>query len=216
MTQADDTPRAKPRFAYRDPIAWVVFLVVLVGLFAADLWIKYESFKRVADYPVRIVMTEQEMIDSLAPQISGEQLIVFNRPEYIAQPIEGIVAVPHLLNLKLTMNTGAVFGLGKGARWLFVGVSLLAVVVVMFLFSRSLDRQRFLHVGLAMILAGALGNLYDRVVYAAVRDMFYMLPGTGLWPWIFNLADVVLLTGVGLVMLLTLLTKPLPAPPTAQ
>ncbi|MEM8783257.1 MAG: signal peptidase II, partial [Planctomycetota bacterium] len=77
------------------------------------------------------------------------------------------------------------------------------------------------HASLALVLAGALGNLYDRVVYAAVRDMLHMLPGVQLpfgmrwpsrggvlgsnevWPWVFNLADVSLLAGVAGVMIET-------------
>ena len=69
--------------------------------------------------------------------------------------------------------------------------------------------------GLALILGGALGNLYDRVMFNAVRDMFWLLPGVKLpfglrwpggmddaYPWLFNLADVALLAGVGMMVVI--------------
>ena len=62
---------------------------------------------------------------------------------------------------------------------------------------------------LALILGGALGNLYDRMMFEAVRDLFRMLPTTPLWPWIFNLADAALMIGVGL-WLLSSWTSPQP------
>ena len=96
------------------------------------------------------------------------------------------------------------------------------------LFWRSPRGAWVLHAALALILAGALGNLYDRWCFAAVRDMLHMLPDvhlpfglhwpgpsvppghppvdgpTEIWPWIFNLADVALMVGVGLVLVTSL------------
>src|SRR2546421_495129 len=64
----------------------------------------------------------------------------------------------------------------------------------------------FLTVILGMLLAGVLGNMYDRVVFGYVRDMIHALPRwPKLFPWIFNVADVMLCTGVGLMVLYSLL-----------
>ena len=70
------------------------------------------------------------------------------------------------------------------------------------------------HIGLGLILAGGIGNLYDRVLFSVVRDFVHLLPGWTLpfnwrwggqtneiFPWVFNVADVMLLTGMGLLML---------------
>jgi signal peptidase II len=108
--------------------------------------------------------------------------------------------VPGLLDMRLTINTGAVFGRAQGGRWLFISVSVIALAVIGAVFARSPSRSWVLHVGLALVLAGALGNLYDRVRFAAVRDMLHMLPQTDLWPWIFNIADASLMVGVGLLL----------------
>ncbi|MEM7577640.1 MAG: signal peptidase II, partial [Planctomycetota bacterium] len=116
---------------------------------------------------------------------------------------------------------GAVFGLGAGKRWVFISVSIVAVFVLSWLFWFSPRGAWIYHLSLALVLAGALGNLYDRVLYGAVRDMLHMLPGVELpfglrwpgqggmrgssevWPWVFNLADMSLLAGVAGVMIET-------------
>jgi len=187
----------------RSPAAVLRFLLILAALLTADLAFKTWAFDAVATYPVRIVTDRQEVIDSPPAQVIGEQVVLFKEPMTIQQSMDGIVVVPSVLHLKLTMNTGAVFGLGSGGRWLFIAVSVIAVGIIGYLFARSPAGAWAMHVSLVLILAGAMGNLYDRVRFGAVRDMLYMLPDTGLWPWIFNLADVFLLTGSALVLLLS-------------
>jgi len=49
------------------------------------------------------------------------------------------------------------------------------------------------------VLGGALGNLYDRILYGKVRDFIFLtlnISGKDIWPWIFNIADVALVVGV--------------------
>ncbi len=73
--------------------------------------------------------------------------------------------IPGLLEFNLSLNSGALFGMGSGLVWLFIGASLIALVFVLYLFSCSHPKQRVIHVALGLILAGALGNLYDRVAH---------------------------------------------------
>jgi len=173
----------------------------------------------------------------------------------------GIVLIPHVMSLRRSLNAGALFGLGKGLTPVFIAASILALAFVVFLFVHSNRRRRSLHVGLALVLAGALGNLYDRAfvradivrytidgrtyteavkviesndrglvvgtwpdgdhrrfiprryapevsVRGVVRDFIKMEPRftvagrtIEIWPWVFNLADVWLVIGVGLLML---------------
>ncbi|MEL7087118.1 MAG: signal peptidase II [Planctomycetota bacterium] len=110
--------------------------------------------------------------------------------------------------------------MGQGNRVFFIVVSLIATGVIGVMFWRSPAKAWGMQLALGLILAGALGNLYDRVVYRAVRDMLHLFPGVQLpfgltwpggsgggisevWPWIFNPADVALLAGVGLVLIAT-------------
>lgn len=176
--------------------------------------------------------------------------------------------VDGILSFHLSLNPGALFGLGAGFAPIFVGASVLALMFVLYLFANSSARQRSLHVALGLVLAGALGNLYDRatqeacVVHLAdargrtardigsvvsdragvltladyrtgeqnlrtwtqpnpdgpkdrfvisdygpepvVRDFIKFevaIGGRTLYPWIFNIADALLVVGVGVLLL---------------
>lgn len=183
--------------------AIALFILATVLVLAADQVIKYWAFASVAGQPVQL--------DASMP---AHAMI----PHH-----DAVDVLPGVLSLKLTLNTGAVFGLGKGGRWIFIAVSVLATGIILRIFWRSSAKARAMHLALALILAGALGNLYDRIMYAAVRDMFWMLPNmdlpfglnwpsgeTRIWPWIFNLADVALMVGVGMIIVLTWLHQPQP------
>ena len=107
--------------------------------------------------------------------------------------------IPGLLQFTYTENHGAVFGLGQGQQPLFLTVSVAAIAFLFFLFLTS-GRSRAYQLILGMLLAGVLGNMYDRVVYGYVRDMIHALPQWGVFPWIFNVADSLLCVGVGAML----------------
>jgi signal peptidase II len=166
-----------PRENFRSLGALACFvLTVVVGL-GLDLWTKAYAFERLAVYGRGAAVVESRVY-----------------------PL-----IPGWLEFTVTTNQGAVFGLGAGQRMLFVSVSVAAILFLIYLFANS-GQQRFYQVILGMLLAGVLGNLYDRVVYGYVRDMIHALPRwPRLFPWIFNVADVLLCTGVGLMVLYSLL-----------
>lgn len=186
-------------------------------------------------------------------------------------PRESRVIIPHLMTFQRSLNAGALFGLGKGWTPLFIAASFLALAFVFFLFIHSTRDRRSLHVALALVLAGALGNLHDRIFEIADVIEFYpggatggkvtqagtisdpppnvpplgpntvwlgewktgdhpkAIPGTfsprvrqqgvvrdfikmeprftlfdreiEIWPWVFNIADALLVAGVGLLLL---------------
>lgn len=125
---------------------------------------------------------------------------------------DGSVLIPNFLNLRFTRNYGAVFGLGQGGRPVFIVVSIGAVLFLSYLFALS-GRQRWYQVILGMLLAGVLGNMYDRVAFGYVRDMIWALPDwpnplrgffphwQTVFPWIFNVADTLLCVGVASLLL---------------
>ena len=170
------------------------------------------------------------------------------------------------VELRRSLNAGAVFGIGVGWVWVFIIASFAALGFVLYLFRNCSPRQKVLHFTLGLILAGALGNLYDRVYVVAdivevvsrsggtrriigkiievrsngslkigawpdgaapefvradrivgqprqqgvVRDFLKFVPrfpswvpwlsGRDAWPWIFNLADAMLVCGVILLL----------------
>jgi signal peptidase II len=124
--------------------------------------------------------------------------------------------IPGWLHFQYTENRGAVFGYGQGMRWLFICVSIVAVLFLTGLFALSQRRQWLYHLLLAMLMAGVLGNLYDRVAYGYVRDMIHALPRwPSLFPYIFNVADSLLCVGVMLMVVYSMFHKPAPADPHA-
>ena len=110
------------------------------------------------------------------------------------------------MELRTTLNGGAVFGIGKGMSLLFILVSLLAMAFVVYVFMSSDRRHWLMHVALGLILAGAAGNLYDRVFnQGMVRDFIFIMHD---WPWIFNVADAMLCIGVPLLILCWIMQSP--------
>lgn len=169
-----------------------------------------------------------------------------------------VEVIPYLLDFRTALNPGALFGIGAGQTPLFLIASVVALGLVGWMFSQTSRRDRLMHIALGGILAGALGNMYDRVFvklqptpYASasgrvymvntgpapnlpnqfllkefpadgdfpksrpqakrlvneiepevgfVRDFIYIskrwFHGNELWPWVFNVADMLLVGGV--------------------
>ncbi|MCP3902988.1 MAG: signal peptidase II [Planctomycetes bacterium] len=182
--------------ASRSRAAVARLLVTAALLLAADLVTKAVTFDRVAGAPVTLA---RDANGQLPPLPAHEPVIVASR----------------ILGLHLTVNEGAVFGLGRGGRWIFVLFSFVATAVIIHVFLRSPPRARVLHIALGAVLAGAMGNLYDRLRFGVVRDMLWLFPDVklpfglrwpdgadGLYPWIFNVADVCLVGGLLVLMAL--------------
>jgi len=113
------------------------------------------------------------------------------------------------------VNQGALFGMGGGrgisANTVFALISFLAATAIIIWSTRdSLVRDGWLSAALGLILAGTLGNFYDRVVFGGVRDFLHWYFFID-WP-VFNIADCCLVTGAGLLLAQALFVKPQPAP----
>ncbi|AMB78225.1 MULTISPECIES: signal peptidase II [Pseudomonas] len=118
------------------------------------------------------------------------------------QMYQRIVVIPDFFSWTLAYNSGAAFSFLADSsgwqRWLF---ALIAVVVsgVLLVWLKRLGRNdTWLAIGLALILGGALGNLYDRIAYGHVIDFILVHWEHRLFP-AFNVADSAIC--VGAVML---------------
>ncbi len=184
--------------AWRSAAAWLTLLGVFAIGLAIDLASKSWAFREVAGRPV-VLTYEQASLPSYRP------------PAH-----EPVHAIPgDLLDFSLVVNHGAVFGIGQNRRGVFVAFTIGAVAVAIWVFGWWTGRSSHMaHVGIGLVLAGGIGNLYDRLVYGAVRDFLHMLPrwklpfdwswpggNSEVFPWVFNLADVQLLAGMGLLLL---------------
>ena len=106
-------------------------------------------------------------------------------------PYDARSVVPDFFNLVNVPNTGAAFGSFKGNNTFFVVISLIALVVVTILLVRHRRSDPWRDVSLALLLAGILGNLTDRLLYGHVIDfLLFNLHIRFADPWpAFNVAD---------------------------
>ena len=96
-----------------------------------------------------------------------------------------------------SQNQGIVFGLLQNYGRFFIIPSLVIVTFILFSYLKTDNKQTLLQWGILLILAGALSNLIDRLIYGCVID--YLLLNK--FPYSFNLADSSILAGVGLIMI---------------
>jgi signal peptidase II len=121
-------------------------------------------------------------------------------------PGHGIVVIPRVFRLTHVLNTGAAFSMFEGSaspilvRNLLVGFSIIAVVVVLVLIWKMGRSVSPMSVALALILGGAIGNLYDRIRYLHVVDFLEVHIVHYHWPD-FNVADSAIVVGACLLLL---------------
>lgn len=107
-----------------------------------------------------------------------------------------------LVPLTLAFNRGAAFGLGVGedSRWFFVPVTIVALFLLVALFRQSEGSDYGRHVALSLVIAGAVGNLYDRVRWSRGVVDFIGPLDLGFWDFpIFNVADMAITCGAVLL-----------------
>lgn len=111
--------------------------------------------------------------------------------------MSGPVTLTPFLDIVLVWNRGISYGLfqqdGDLGRWLLAGFTLVAAVAIWVWAAGS--RRHITALALALILAGAIGNGIDRLVFGAVVDFVHFHVGTFSW-YVFNIADVWIVAGV--------------------
>ncbi len=183
--------------AWKSLAAWRRLVIIFVVVTSIDLATKAWAFHSVAGVPVVL-----------------DRETILHDAWYRLPAHTGVEVLPWgLLDFRLVLNHGAVFGIGQGSRMTFILFTIAATTAALLLFARGTRASmRLAHCAIALILAGGLGNLFDRMQYGAVRDFMYMLPGWNLplgwqwpgcetsevFPWIFNVADMSLLAGMAL------------------
>ena len=105
---------------------------------------------------------------------------------------EGVPFIPHILLLTYYQNTGAAFSIFEEHTWILTLISAAASVLLIVLLAKRTFNHPFAMVSLALVLAGAVGNLIDRLFLGYVTDMFQTLFMN--FP-IFNVADICIVCG---------------------
>jgi len=128
---------------------------------------------------------------------------------------ETIQVIPGFFRLTHVENRGAAFGLfaDSPSEWkitMLVLFSIVALAIVSVLLWRNSHAMRSTGIGLALILGGAVGNLWDRLVSGKVVDFLLFYVSQYQWP-AFNVADSAIVVGAGLLIVEILFAKS-PAP----
>ncbi|SEK39247.1 signal peptidase II Aspartic peptidase. MEROPS family A08 [Carnobacterium iners] len=117
---------------------------------------------------------------------------------------EVVEVFPSLLSWMYIQNTGAAWSILEGQMWFFYIVTAIVVVIVVYYLQKYGRQSRLLSLALSLVLAGAIGNVIDRIRLGYVVDMirleFIDFP-------IFNVADMALSVGVGLMILYVFLDE---------
>lgn len=131
--------------------------------------------------------------------VIADQVIKLMVEKYL--PLQEMVPVVPFLALYRTYNLGVAFSMLSGMEgWAIVTMRLLIVAFVIWLWRKTDGARTFAHLGFALIIAGAAGNIFDRFLYGHVVD--YILFHTQTWSFaVFNLADSFITIGAGCVIL---------------
>ncbi len=116
---------------------------------------------------------------------------------------KAVTVIENFFDWRLSYNTGSAFGLFgsvNGARIFLTIVGVVAIGAILWMVRQARDDQKRLVWALGCVAGGAIGNIIDRVLYGRVTDFVVWKYYEKEWPT-FNVADVALVVGVGLLFL---------------
>ncbi len=125
---------------------------------------------------------------------------------------DSISVIPGFFRIIHAENPGAAFGIfaDSPSQWkvgLLIAFSIVALLIVSLLLWKNSHRLTTTGIGLALILGGAVGNLWDRLVSRHVVDFLLFYIGPHQWP-AFNVADSAIVVGAGLLVFEIVFAKP--------
>lgn len=113
---------------------------------------------------------------------------------------ESIPLIDGFLYLTSHRNEGAAWGMLQGRMWLFYIITLFVLVVLVMFYKREAYKSKLLQVSIVLLLAGAIGNFIDRLLFQKVVDFLDTVIFGYDFP-IFNVADASLTIGVVLMLI---------------
>jgi signal peptidase II len=112
--------------------------------------------------------------------------------------------IPGLVNFYYAENTGAAFSILRNMRWFFIGVSIIASIIIVYVILTRKVKSVWGLIPLGMVLGGAIGNLIDRIFVGYVVDMFEF---SFVRFAIFNVADIFVTVGGVLFCIYYIITE---------
>lgn len=113
---------------------------------------------------------------------------------------ESIEIIENLLYITSHRNRGAAWGILQGQMWFFYIITIAVIIGLVYYIQKMAKESRLLGVSLALMLGGAIGNFIDRVVRQEVVDFVHTYIFSYSFP-VFNVADLALSIGVGLLVI---------------
>lgn len=142
--------------------------------------------------------------------VSGALALLDIASKYLAfgllavQPSRGPALIPGLLYLTCRKNTGFSWSLLSGLPpqlTAFINLVIIGIVVYYYLYGKDVRHNRLTLAAAALVLSGAAGNLYDRLLFGGVRDFIDVIIPLLRYDYpVFNLADIFVTVGVGLFL----------------
>ena len=168
--------------------------------FWQNLWAKVRSIaKRVWEYLKVAKMEWIVMISLLAFDLATKAIVAATVDSRYP-----VVLIPGFLQINYTTNVGAAYGsqflvdllTPMGARIFYSVFAVAASVAFVLILIRNKGKSKIFRIGIAMFVAGAMGNCIDRMFLGYVRDFVHF----SFQPYIFNIADAELIFGVVLIV----------------
>lgn len=137
-------------------------------------------------------------------------VVIFDQlvKRWAATDLQAVGSIPlweGVFHLTYCENTGAAFSMFTGQRWLLLAVTVVFLAMLLWAQLRGWMQNTFGHMSLNFVIGGAIGNMIDRFFLGYVVDMFdFCLID---FP-VFNVADIFLCVGVGMMMLYILVMEP--------
>ena len=206
MSESDSEPASAPSVPGSAGEAsrrkWVVFLIVAALSLVADQATKVWARESLPTARIRggsaMCIVPDDLVRASAPAAPGQP----GDP----RPACAGTAVPVVHGFwewRLSMNPGSAFGLFSSQEGARIGLSIVGIVAVfgmLWMLRKARPDQKILHWALALVTGGAIGNLIDRMYFGVVTDFILWRYQTHEWP-VFNVADIVLVIGVGLMFI---------------
>ena len=110
------------------------------------------------------------------------------------------ISINNFLNFTLAFNHGAAFSFlsnaGGWQKWFFIIFSVIVILIITYILVKEKNSQ---YIAFSFVIGGAIGNLYDRILYGYVIDFIEFHYNSFYWP-IFNIADIAI--SIGIILLL--------------
>jgi len=114
---------------------------------------------------------------------------------------QSIPLIEGVFRLTYVQNNGAAFSILQGQRWFFVVITIIALIVIVFIRYKYYKKDKWMTAALAVLAAGALGNMIDRLLYGYVVDFFdfYLINFA-----VFNVADCCIVVSLVFIAILVI------------